>query len=65
MKRFAVVLLLFAAPTFAQGMLMERGVDGPSPNLRAVSERVRIRIDHQYASTVLARRSGTSPFLSK
>src|SRR5205823_1905214 len=29
------------------------GVAGPSPHLRAVYERVRIQIDHQYASTVL------------
>src|SRR5262249_25640896 len=26
---------------------------GPSPNLRAVSERVRVSVDHQYALTVL------------
>ena len=48
-----IFLLLFAAPTFAQGLLQERGQAGPSPNLRAVSERVRISIDHQYAETVL------------
>ena len=53
MKRIAIFLLLFAAPTFAQGLLQERGQAGPSPNLRAVSERVRISIDHQYAETVL------------
>src|SRR5438270_8374466 len=53
MKRIAIFLLLFAAPTFAQGLLQESGQAGPSPNLRAVSERVRISIDHQYAETVL------------
>lgn len=53
MKRCAVVLCLFAAPSFAQGVLLERGQDGPSPSLRAVAERVRIRIDDQYASTTL------------
>lgn len=53
MKRFAVLLCLFAARSFAQGVLLERGQEGPSANLRAVSERVRIRIDDQYASTSL------------
>src|SRR5438132_13202395 len=53
MKRIAMFLLLVAAPTFAQGILPERGQEGPSPNLRAVSERVRVTIDHQYAETVL------------
>ena len=51
--KFALALLLTAAPSLAQGMLTERGVDGPSPNLRAVSERVHVSVDHQYAITVL------------
>lgn len=53
MKRFAVLLCLCAVPSFAQGVLLERGQDGASPSLRAVGERVRIRIDDQYASTSL------------
>ncbi len=53
MKRLTLLLAVLAAPAFGQGVLLERGVDGPSPHLRAVSERVRIQIDHQYASTVL------------
>jgi len=48
-----VALLLLPVRAFAQGMLLERGIEGPSPNLRAVAERVRIRIDHQYAETIL------------
>ncbi|MGZ6142816.1 MAG: VIT and vWA domain-containing protein [Myxococcales bacterium] len=48
-----MLLVLAAAPSFAQGILQERGQQGPSPNLRAISERVRVRIDHQYAETVL------------
>lgn len=51
MKTCAVLVMLIAAPAFAQGMLEERA--GPSGNLRAVSERVRVSIDHQYAVTVL------------
>ncbi len=53
MKRFLVFAVLFAAPAFAQGVLLEQGVEGPSPHLRIVSERVRVQIDHQYAQTVL------------
>jgi Ca-activated chloride channel family protein len=53
MKKLLVICLLSAAPAFAQGILLERGIEGASPNLRAVSERVRIRIDRQYAQTVL------------
>src|SRR5947209_1327951 len=53
MTRLALLLALLSAPSYAQGALFERGVAGPSPNLRAVHERVRIQIDHQYASTVL------------
>jgi len=53
MKKLLLICLLSAAPAFAQGVLLERGVEGASPNLRAVSERVRIRIDRQYAQTVL------------
>jgi len=53
MKKMLVICLLSAAPAFAQGVLLERGIEGASPNLKAVSERVRIRIDHQYAQTVL------------
>ena len=53
MHRFALLLAVLAAPAFGQGVLFERGVNGVSPHLRAVSERVRIEIDHQYASTVL------------
>src|SRR5439155_16778826 len=53
MIRIALFLALLATPALAQGMLFERGVEGQSPHLRAVSERVRIQIDHQYASTVL------------
>src|SRR5215468_9614525 len=48
MKRIPILLLVIATRTFAQGALFERGQQGPSPNLRAVSERVRIAIDHQY-----------------
>jgi Ca-activated chloride channel family protein len=53
MKSLLVLALLLPAHAFAQGMLLERGIEGASPHLRAVSERVRIRIDHQYAQTVL------------
>ena len=53
MKRFAILLCLVAVKSFAQGVLLERGQDGPSKSLRAVAERVRIRIDDQYASTSL------------
>lgn len=55
MNRLAVLLLLLAAPSFAQaqGALFERAQAGPSPNLRAVAERVRVTIDHQYATTTL------------
>ena len=53
MIRIAFFLALAAAPAFAQGMLLERGVEGPSPHLKVVAERVRVRIDHQYAQTVL------------
>src|SRR3989440_2404238 len=53
MKRIVLFLAVLAGPTFAQGILLERGVDGPNPHLRAVSERVSIAIDHQYASTLL------------
>src|SRR6267143_6074084 len=53
MTRLTLLLAVLAAPAFAQGVLFERGADGASPHLRAVSERVRIQIDHQYASTVL------------
>ncbi|MFN2547602.1 MAG: VWA domain-containing protein, partial [Myxococcales bacterium] len=55
MNRIATLLFLFAAPSFAQaqGALFERAQTGPSPNLRAVAERVRVTIDHQYAETVL------------
>ena len=53
MTRFALLLAVLAAPAFGQGVLFEPGVDGPSQRLRFVSERVRIEIDHQYASTVL------------
>src|SRR3954469_3470920 len=53
MKSLLVLALLLPAHAFAQGMLLERGIEGPSPHLRAVAERVRIRIDHQYAQTVL------------
>src|SRR5262249_27840607 len=53
MQRLPILLLLIATRTFAQAALFERGQQGPSPNLRAVSERVRIAIDHQYAETVL------------
>jgi Ca-activated chloride channel family protein len=53
MNRLLLVALLLPAPIFAQGMLLERGLDGPSPHLTALAERVRIRIDHQYAQTVL------------
>src|SRR5207237_6459873 len=35
------------------GALFQPGLTAPSPHLRAVHERVRIQIDHQYASTVL------------
>ncbi|HZR08105.1 MAG TPA: VIT domain-containing protein [Myxococcales bacterium] len=52
-KLLVVVALLLPVQAFAQGMLLERGIEGPSPNLRAVAERVRIRIDHQYAETIL------------
>jgi Ca-activated chloride channel family protein len=53
MKKLLLCALLCASPAFAQGMLLERGIEGPSPHLRPLSERVRIRIDHQYAQTVL------------
>jgi len=53
MKRLLLLCLLSATPTLAQGVLLERGVDGASPHLRPVYERVRIRIDRQYAQTVL------------
>src|SRR4051812_5239664 len=53
MKKMLLVCLLSAFPAFAQGVLLERGVDGASPHLRSVHERVRIRIDRQYAQTVL------------
>src|SRR5712664_2937559 len=53
MKKLLLICLLSAAPAFAQGVLLERGIEGASPNLKAVSERVRIRIDRQYAQTVL------------
>src|SRR3989442_165222 len=53
MKNVILACLLSASPAFAQGVLFERGLEGASPHLRAVSERVRIRIDHQYAQTVL------------
>ncbi|HWE25895.1 MAG TPA: VWA domain-containing protein [Myxococcales bacterium] len=53
MKRFVLFLVVLAGPAFAQGILQERGVDGPSAHLRAVSEHVTVAIDHQYASTLL------------
>jgi len=53
MKKTLLVCLLSAFPAFAQGVLLERGVDGASPHLRSVKERVRIQIDRQYAQTVL------------
>jgi Ca-activated chloride channel family protein len=53
MNKLLLVALLLPAQAFAQGMLLERGIDGKSPHLRALAERVRIRIDHQYAQTVL------------
>jgi Ca-activated chloride channel family protein len=53
MKKLLVICLLSAGPAFAQGVLLERGIEGASQNLKAVSERVRIRIDRQYAQTVL------------
>jgi Ca-activated chloride channel family protein len=53
MKKLLLCALLCASPAFAQGMLLERGIEGASPHLRPLSERVRIRIDHQYAQTVL------------
>jgi len=53
MTRLTLLLAVLAAPAFGQGVLLERGVDRPSPHLRTVSERVRIQIDQQYASTVL------------
>ena len=53
MKNLVLACLLSASPAFAQGVLLERGLEGASAHLRAVSERVRIRIDHQYAQTVL------------
>src|SRR5438105_14413369 len=53
MTRIAFLVALAAAPAFAQGMLLERGVEGPSPHFKVVAERVRVRIDHQYAQTVL------------
>ena len=40
MHRFALLLAVLAAPAFGQGVLFERGVNGVSPHLRAVSERV-------------------------
>ena len=39
MIRIALFLALLATPALAQGMLFERGVEGQSPHLRAVSER--------------------------
>ena len=53
MKKIVFLALLLAAPAFAQGMLLERGLQGPSARLRPLSEKVRIRIDQQYAQTVL------------
>ncbi|MGZ6124478.1 MAG: VIT and vWA domain-containing protein, partial [Myxococcales bacterium] len=53
MNKLLSVALLLSTPVFAQGMLLERGLEGPSPHLAALAERVRIRIDHQYAQTVL------------
>src|SRR2546425_5067475 len=53
MYRLTLLLAVLAAPSFAQGVLFEPGVDGPGQRLRFVSERVRIEIDHQYATTVL------------
>ncbi|HTO95667.1 MAG TPA: VIT domain-containing protein [Myxococcales bacterium] len=53
MNKLLLCALFCASPAFAQGMLLERGVPDASPHLRALSERVRIRIDHQYAQTVL------------
>src|SRR5258705_757438 len=53
MKKLLLLCLLSATPAFAQGVLLERGLDGASPHLKAVWERVRIRIDHQNAQTVL------------
>src|SRR5438552_12925038 len=52
MKRLIVALLCSATPSFAQGVLRERG-EPQHGNLRAASERVRIHIDHQYAQTQL------------
>jgi Ca-activated chloride channel homolog len=53
MKRVVLFLAVLAGRASAQGFLLERGIEGPSPHLRAVSERVNIAIDHQYATTVL------------
>ena len=53
MNKLLLVVMLLPAPVLAQGVLLERGLDGQSPHLRALSERVRIRIDQQYAQTVL------------
>ena len=53
MKKLLLLCLLSATPAFAQSVLLERGLDGASPHLKAVWERVRIRIDHQNAQTVL------------
>ncbi|HET7786618.1 MAG TPA: VIT and VWA domain-containing protein [Myxococcales bacterium] len=46
-------VLLLAVPSFAQGVLLERGAEGQSSSLKLLSERVSVRIDHQYAETVL------------
>ncbi len=53
MKRLLALALLAGAPSFAQGMLLERGLDGPSAHLRPVRERVSIRIEQQHAQTLL------------
>src|SRR6185295_15168206 len=53
MKRLLLFTLLLGAPAFAQGMLLERLVEGASSRLQPVSERVRIRLDSRYAQTVL------------
>src|SRR2546427_12390403 len=53
MYRLTLLLAVLAAPAFAHGVLLQAGIDCPGQCLRFVSERVRIEIDHQYASTVL------------
>src|SRR5690348_637718 len=53
MVRIAVLVAVLATPAFAQGVLFETNVPGPSPHLRAAAGRVRIEIEHQYATTVL------------